>query len=354
MQWDANDELPPRALLDAWEVPEASSDLENAIMSQIDAAAPAADASRRPNSLVVPLLAGIAAAALVVAWLAVTRTPPAATPAPVEVVGPGPAPEESEPVIVPDATAELGMLTLNVDPDEANILVDGEALDGTSPFIISGVEVGKTIDLEISAPGRLMVRRSVEVSTAATVDIHLAEKSVMVSTELTPSSVELELEAISESGTTRRPVESTFLLERDRDTDYFLIAKARNHLDRRLRIGFSGRSAQFIDVVLEPDPRSAKLRTNAGTEPENEGAKPKPEKKKPKAKAMTATLLIGTNMGVDPAKVYIDGKFIGHTPQSNVAVTPGRHTVKWHWPSGKMVTQSVTVADGQRKVVKAG
>lgn len=351
MQWDADDELPPRALLDAWKVPEASSDLENAIMSQIDAAAPAAAVSRRPNSLIVPLLAGIAAAALVVAWLAITRNPPTPTPTPVEVVGPAPVANEAEPVVAPTATPELGVLTLLTEPDDAEVVVDGEPLEGSSPFIISGIETGKTIAVEISAPGRLPVERSIQIPTTATVNIDLPEKSVMVSTELTPTSIELELEAISKSGTTRRPVDRTFLLERDRDTDYFLIAKARHHLDRRLRIGFSGRSAQFIDVVLEPDPRAPKPRPKVSTEPEE--TEPEPEEK-PTAKAMTATLLIGTNVGVDPAKVYIDGKFIGSTPQGNVAVTPGRHTIKWQWADGERVSQTVTVEDGQRKVVKAG
>ena len=352
MQWDADDELPPRALLDAWEVPEPPSDLENAIMSQIDAAAPAAKPFRGPNSLIVPLLAGVAAAALVVAWLALTRTP--AAPVPVEVIGPGPAPTESEPAAVPRAMPELGVLTLNVDPDEAEILVDGKPLGGSSPFIVSGVEVGKTIELELSAPGRLSVKRIVEVPAAATVDVHLAEKSVMVSTELTPPTIELELEAVSESGTTRRPVGQTFLLERDRETDYFLIAKAPHHLERRLRIGFSGRSAQFIDVVLEPDPRSPKPRPKAGVPPNDPDEVAETNEKRKSAKAMTATLLIGTNMGVSPAKVYVDGTFIGTTPQSDVAVTPGRHTVKWQWSNGKKITQSVTVADGQRKIVRAG
>ena len=345
MSWDADDELPPRALLDAWEVPSPSSELENAIMTQLDAAAPAANVSRRANALIVPLLAGIAAAALIVAWLAMTRSQP--EPATIEVVGPGPVQAETEPAVV-QPTAELGVLTIVTEPDDAEIRVDGKPVDGPSPFIIGGAEVGKSLSIEVSAPGRLTVERNFTFPGDTSFQIALPEKTVMISTELTPSTIELELEATSDNGTIRRPVEPTFLLERDRDTDYFVVARAPHHLERRLRIGFTGRSAQFIDVVLEPDPRNPKRRAK----PRDDSRDDDKDKRKPTAK--TASLLIGTNAGVAPAEVYIDGKFIGHTPQGSVAVTPGRHTVKWVWGNGKKVTQSVTLADGQRKVVKAG
>ena len=70
--------------------------------------------------------------------------------------------------------------------------------------------------------------------------------------------------------------------------------------------------------------------------------------------AKTATLRIGTKPGVPPAKVSVDGKAVGTTPVMNVAVTPGKHTVKFTWDNRPAATESVSVADGQTLNVKGG
>ena len=79
---------------------------------------------------------------------------------------------------------------------------------------------------------------------------------------------------------------------------------------------------------------------------------PKPQ---PKPAAKTATLRIGTKGGVPPAKVYVDNKFVGTTPLMKVMVTPGKHTVKFTWTSGRAPqTDNVNVGDGETKVLKGG
>ncbi|MCX4245761.1 PEGA domain-containing protein [Paraliomyxa miuraensis] len=68
--------------------------------------------------------------------------------------------------------------------------------------------------------------------------------------------------------------------------------------------------------------------------------------------AKTATLRIGTGRGYGPAKVYIDGRYVGMTPIMNVKVAPGRHTVKFAWSDGGSETSSFTVEDGQTRTLK--
>lgn len=78
---------------------------------------------------------------------------------------------------------------------------------------------------------------------------------------------------------------------------------------------------------------------------------PKAEPKAAKA-AKTAKLRIGTEYGHGPAKVYVDGKYVGMTPLMNVKVAPGRHTVKWVWPDEDAAKATFEVEDGETLVLK--
>ena len=70
--------------------------------------------------------------------------------------------------------------------------------------------------------------------------------------------------------------------------------------------------------------------------------------------ALDYALRIGTPAGVDPANIYIDGRFAGKTPIPAFKVKPGRHTVKFKWADGREITKTIEVAEGGSKVVRAG
>jgi hypothetical protein len=65
-------------------------------------------------------------------------------------------------------------------------------------------------------------------------------------------------------------------------------------------------------------------------------------------------LRIGTNSGVPPAVVYLDGRRVGKTPILAEPVTPGRHILEFRWPGGRGITKHVQVAPGASVVVKGG
>jgi hypothetical protein len=73
-----------------------------------------------------------------------------------------------------------------------------------------------------------------------------------------------------------------------------------------------------------------------------------------RADAEVATLRIGTNAGVAVADVFVDGKRVGPTPIAAFEVSPGKHTVQWKWPDGRVITEQVTVNPGETRTLKRG
>lgn len=68
----------------------------------------------------------------------------------------------------------------------------------------------------------------------------------------------------------------------------------------------------------------------------------------------SAKLRIGTKAGVPPARVYVDGVFIGTTPIAAYRVTPGRHTVEWYWADGNTATEAIDLEADEVKVLEGG
>jgi hypothetical protein len=68
----------------------------------------------------------------------------------------------------------------------------------------------------------------------------------------------------------------------------------------------------------------------------------------------SVTLHLGTNKGAGPAEVFIDGKRRGMTPLPNIKVLPGRHTVRFKFPTGREITRRIDVSDGETHFVKVG
>ena len=100
----------------------------------------------------------------------------------------------------------------------------------------------------------------------------------------------------------------------------------------------------------EPEPQRAPRASRERPTPPSAASR---DLKNPFA-AKTATLHIGTNKGVGPAKVFVDGVYRGKTPLANVKVTPGRHLVEWRFGDGKVIEWRVDVEDGGSEVLKAG
>lgn len=65
-----------------------------------------------------------------------------------------------------------------------------------------------------------------------------------------------------------------------------------------------------------------------------------------------AFLRIGTMRGYAPAKIYVDGKYVGMTPLMKVGITSGRrHTVRWVWPDSDAELK-VTLNAGETRTLK--
>ena len=83
--------------------------------------------------------------------------------------------------------------------------------------------------------------------------------------------------------------------------------------------------------VPPPPPPRAKKRPPKPSKPAKPA--PIPELKNPFATDdEPATLRLGTDTGVAPAEVYVDGEHIGRTPIVGHDVTPGPHTITFKWP----------------------
>jgi len=272
------------------------------------------------------------------------------------------------------ASAKRGVLTIEVVPVSAQVTVDGASVDGPSPFV-KPLTAGKH-KIAVSHPDFLPFDKEVEVTDAGlTLPVRLHHRAVSLLVETDPAGGKVSLFV---DGTEASTASSggKISVTRDPTKKYEVQASLKGHVTQRNALDFTGDKTQPVKITLvkdavamapppatDPQPATnngggggstTKSNGGGGGSKVKRGGGGGGTKRKPKPAAKTATLKIGTNMGVAPASVYVDGKFVGKTPQGNVKVTPGRHTVKWQWDNGKKITQSVTVADGQTKLVKAG
>jgi serine/threonine-protein kinase len=254
--------------------------------------------------------------------------------------------------------ATPGALSIQVTPPDAKVAVDGKELSGASPFV-TPVAPGKH-QIKITHPNHLDFTTEVDVSEAGLTvpPISLQPKAVQLSFELVPAEAKASLLSggqVMGTGTNG----GSLPVVRNPGVAYEVEVSAPGYTSLRQAVTFTGEAAQTIkvtlvkaggaeapvDVVAKANPPPIKKSGGGG----GGGSRPKP----PAAK--TATLRIGTKPGVPPAKVSVDGKALGNTPLMNVAVTPGKHTVKFTWTSGRApATEVVTVGDGQSILVKGG
>jgi eukaryotic-like serine/threonine-protein kinase len=275
----------------------------------------------------------------------------------------------------PKATtpASLGALSIQVLPSDAKVAVDGKELAGASPFV-TPVSPG-THQIKITHPSHLDFTTEVEVPEAGLTvpPITLQPKTVQLSFELVPAEAKANIVAGGQtmgSGANGGVVP----VVRNPELAYEVEVSAPGYTSMRQAIVFTGEPSQTVKVTLakaggEPVPADPPVPVPVPDKPD----KPKPDagtkksgggggggggggSKTPKPTvAKTATLRIGTKPGVPPAAVSVDGKALGNTPLLNVAVTPGKHVIKFTWTSGRPpATETVTVADGELAIVKGG
>lgn len=276
-------------------------------------------------------------------------------------------------------------LTLQTTPADAQVEVDGTAIAGTSPFVVSSLQPGKH-KFRVSREGYLPLEREVDVGAGGlNLPVSLAHRDVTLLLESDPPGAAMSLIV----GGQAYPMGSggaQYKLTREPAATYQVEASAAGYLTTRVELAFSGEPAEKVKLTLARDnsggvaiappvtppttppvgPPTTPIGVNTQPPPVTPPATPpstpttKPNKPKPPkptpppAAAKTATLKIGTNPGLAPATVYVDGKLAGTTPVPNFKVAPGKHKVKWRWPDGREVTMSVDISDGEAKLVKAG
>lgn len=260
-------------------------------------------------------------------------------------------------------TAARAALTIQTTPGDAKITVDGRDVSGESPFVVSDLEAGKH-ELVVSRDGYLPFEREVDLpASGLNLPITLPHKNVTLVLDSEPAGASMNL-VVNGKAVAMGTAGGQYEVAREPGATYEVEASHKGYATSRVPLSFTGEPSQTVRVVLPRDQNVAAASKTAGgdgggasrsssrsrSSSSSRGSSSKPKRKV----AKTATLRIGTNPGVPPAKVYVDGAYVGKTPQPSVKVTPGSHKVKFEWAGGKTVTQTATVGDSQSKLVKGG
>ena len=284
----------------------------------------------------------------------------------------------------------LGAITVSTTPADAKVFVDGEPVAGVeSPFVITGIKPG-VHKVKLEKEGFLAREHDVTVGAGPLqLAYTLEHKKVTLTVQSNPPGAALNL-LVNGAAKPLGKAPVSYELDRQTATQYTVEAVLTGHAPQSQAINFTGSKVQRVDFTMVPviaqgdpptpvqappqqAPPEAAPPTPTSSPPKQRKKpqrrpKPRPRPKTkpsptttpstpsapPKSAAKTATLRIGTNPGVPPAEVYVDGRSVGKTPRPNVKVTPGRHTVKFKWPGGKEIKKSVTVASNASAIVKAG
>ena len=276
----------------------------------------------------------------------------------------------------------LGALTVQSTPADATVMVDGKPVAGESPFVVTNLAAGKH-KVSIAKDGYLPVEREIDLtSTGLIVPVTLQYRDVTLILETEPKGSQMNLIADGKAV----PIGvggGQYQLTRQPGVKYEVEALAKGYHTRRIPLDFSGQNQERVALSLVRDGSIAAVTPTEPPVPDEEPAvtRTQPKKQYPRPRnngggnnggstnngssstaattpppgvGKTATLHIGTNKGVEPAEICIDGVRRGKTPLANIKVTPGRHTIRFKWPSGKEATRRVDVPDGGTEIVKMG
>lgn len=306
-----DDELAPRHVLEALAVPELPYDFTDRVMGSLQAAA--LPRVPPPQPVLPWLVAGCAGVVALAATLVavVAKPPEVVPPTPVVATAPTETIAVASPPIAATTAPLLGHLVLTVTPVGATVRIDGALIVGPSPFIATNL-----------VPGRHTIAVEHEDCTPWTREVDLPVGQLAMTIELAPHP---ELVPVVELPTPDPRSSKTPRLRGSPVPD--------------LKDPFSPTG----EVPPAPEEPPA---------PEVAPGDAVPDMKNPFGDR--TVLRIGTNAGVGAAQVYVDGKLVGTTPLGDVRVSPGRHKVKWRWPDGREVTQSVEIDAGKTRLMKAG
>ena len=303
---DELDELAPRHVLEALTVPDLPYDFADRVMGSLQASPSVMPPPRRsalPWVIAACTTAIAIAATLMIVWLLPRNPEP-----PIVIAAPE-APHAiplavATPIATPPAAPQLGHLVLTVEPRDAIVRVDGQSIAGPSPFVATNLVVGRHA---------IAVERDGFETWSRTIDVPSGELDLPIALVAVPPAI---VEPTKPTATVR-------VRGRDATT-----------------------STGLKDPFHKSDDSSDPLASGEGSPDLMNPFVPGAEK--------TATLRIGTNPGAGPAQIFVDGKLIGMTPIGGLKVAPGKHRVKWKWPDGRQVIATVTIADGETKIVKNG
>ncbi|MBK6919561.1 MAG: PEGA domain-containing protein [Deltaproteobacteria bacterium] len=152
-----DDELPPRHLLEALTVPTLPGDFTDRVMDRLHpprAQTPAPTASRLPWAIAA---VSMAIAATAVASLVMMRPrEPSEAPASPSAIAPStgapptePRADAPAPAVVAAAAPVSGHVVLTLEPQDAQVRLDGALRDGTSPVVLTNLPLGPhTVQVE--------------------------------------------------------------------------------------------------------------------------------------------------------------------------------------------------------------
>lgn len=267
---------------------------------------------------------------------------------------------------------DAGALKLEISPADAIVKVDGVA--------VAGLGGSRTIDalspgqhrLSVAQGGYLPYESTVQVKAGVIGTVPVTLEPALVN--LAVSTAPVEADVVLVAGSHQVPIGRgafSYALTRQAGVVYSLIASSPGYLATTMPLSFDGSNPQNVALTLLADSNAqvAAVDGNAAAdadEPDDaaEAAAPRPRPRpsssrssrpstpKPSGGAKTAELKIGTEPGLPPAAVFIDGAKASSRTPLKVKVSPGTHTIEWRWPDGKRHQRKVTVDDGQSKLVK--
>jgi hypothetical protein len=269
------------------------------------------------------------------------------------------------------AAEGVGTLTLELTPPDASVSVDGTAHPGNSPRVISGLSAGNHKIVVDGGGSFLPFEQDVQItggqSLSLPVKLHL--RDVVVNVTVDPPNTTLSLVSNGNSvdlGTGNLKHQ----LRREPGVEYLIQGRADGFQSNAVPVVFDGSGAANVTVSLikKGDAPPTVAQGGGGqTQPANTQPEPKPQpantgggggggtkkvKKKRPALPKNATLKIGTNPGLPPATIIVDGKSQGKKPVAVVKVSAGKHKIQWKWDDGKKDTQTITIAANETKVLR--
>lgn len=266
-----------------------------------------------------------------------------------------------DPSVAAQADDVVGLMKLKVEPANAVVRVDDRVVEGPVPYAVN-LPAGKHA-LTVEQPGYIPKTQTVviEGTKAEELSIRLEHQEVLLDLETIPATATVTL-IVDGRAVAPGVGGGQFKLVRDPHARYEVEVANEGYVAQRFDLVFNGSSRQTIHATLDVDKDAKPTSTESGEETEAtpERTRPRPRVTRKPTPAVTeppqksSVLKIGTVSGVEPAKIYVDGEYIGETPLPKVRVTPGRHTIKYKWPDGREIKKTVSVDDGGSEIVKAG